>query len=471
MITGFYLCFDPDPELVHALLPYLNRFMEYEPLLFAHPQLMPLLAPHNLKIQSTLSPMDLINPNPSEGSVPTVDHWIWITISHSNSPAKTDDTTATVRAQRNALLAYWLSLPESQPLQPLVISHPNQLNVLEPALIFDEQRWGQLCTQLAQSVTTDPLLMLRPLPLNGLSDATLFSTTPGWPEALTFHTAHCQQAPSPESFSQHWQNALSATTCWLQLAQSEALSPYQYILTQGGLPVQVLCTAQSLQDSIQKMMTTNATLLPGASLLVSQPLSAELLSVLDPLDLQQVIAPHWSQEVLAQRNWSFMPVTFDIDHLKVGTLMLHPWSPHSVSLQSMAQETRQLHWMTPHKPDQSTLQDIELGLIVSDMLYGSAALLIGQEHVVAIAHGHPTCDLAVEAALAQVAGETQDLVCVLQGPRITRSTLNALIQARVKGVLMLSPPQLPQRDLMSFVHLDFFMGTYLPQTEAVAHPV
>ncbi|MCA9798907.1 MAG: hypothetical protein KC474_05105 [Cyanobacteria bacterium HKST-UBA04] len=463
------------------LLPYLNRFSEYPCTLYTTNSLqayMDQCTDLQLDTLHTCTPLSFVQDTlPTtmdlDGDEASPKRLIIIALNQTtdpdtdNHPPRQDALTSPAMAQAaqaevNAMLAYMASCP-ALTRQVLVVTHPAQLNVLEPDLVIDAGRYEQLCTQLFESLHADDLLLLRrttppPECQPEGHPSNLYTTNPGWQDALTFHT----QA-TPNAFTTgHWQNALSATYCWLQLAQAQALSPFQLVLVQQGVPVQVICTDANFEQAFTAMLTTCSPLIMGGTLMVSQPVNESMLAYLKQCGLAQVVCPVWTAELLTDGNLPFLPTTFDVDRLKVGTMMLQPTPGMGVRPVTVADDCRQADWLVG-KPTHPQLMDIELGLIISDLLMPASAILVEHQHVMAISQGQGLPSLAIESALNAVAGQTTQAVAVVNGEGLDRLGINALVQGRIKGLLSLSPLALAQRDVLSFGHVDFFMGTYLPK--------
>jgi hypothetical protein len=107
--------------------------------------------------------------------------------------------------------------------------------------------------------------------------------------------------------------------------------------------------------------------------------------------------------------------------------------------------------------------DLEIGIVLAEAMAECSAVIVKDQKTLAVASGMVLPVEAVDYALGHIAGESEGAVCVLTGEVYSDHLFNALIQARIAGVLLLNGSPLPQPLVDSLKKLPFFAGTYTDQ--------
>lgn len=354
------------------------------------------------------------------------------------------------RILRESLVTYLLAAQDSE---GLLVTHPAQYRLLQPEVLGNREHWSKLAKQLLQDIQPALILPLRHSQNVGFAERSLYSNNPAWIDAIEVLS---ESALSRAQFK----NVLAGTQILIQLARTPDVRPAQAILMHHGLPVHVACVETQIEDAVNQVLFQDSPLTPGGTLLVSHPLSLETMQRAVEAGISVVVTTQWDEDTLKQAPSMLTPVLFHLERLLMSHNHLIPMGANAVGLQPSTIDARQVIWQTEQKPTAAQLMDLEIGVAVIENLMDCAAVLVQNQNSLAIASGRVLPMEAVDYCLGRVAGETKDAVCVLTGEVYSEHVFNALIQARVAGVLMVNAGALPMPLRQSLKNLPFFVGTY-----------
>lgn len=361
-----------------------------------------------------------------------------------------------MRAQKQALLSYLLTLQNDA---LMIVTHPSQYTRLkQPHLLEDRLQWEALCRQFRQNIAPGTLLTLQKSYCPGQAEEAdaLYSINPAWSESLRV----MEGAEGATLTQGQLKNALTGTQLLIQLARTQGIKPVQSLLMQHGWPVHVACVNEHIAEALEHVLFQDSSLTPGGTLIVSHPLPVDTLRRVAQTGIQVVVSPQWEDAGLTEARPALTPVLFEMSRLQLSDTSLVPVSANSLLIQSRSIDARQIAWQTPQKPTDSQLLDLETGVALAEILPECSAVLIREQRSLAIACGMAMPMAAVDFCLAQTAGDTEGAVCVLSGEVYADHVFNALVQARVAGVLFLNTAQFPAPLVNSLRKLPFFAGTY-----------
>ncbi len=352
-----------------------------------------------------------------------------------------------------ALMAYLLSDDHSQ---HLLLTRPVQYALLQPELLLDPEQRLMMARQLRQDVRPHQLLMLQQPTGNPDFCESLYSINPAWAESVELLSEASAQSLS----AMQRQDILRGTEAWIQIARTAGVHPVQVLLMHHGVPVQVTCHPDSLTEALHNALFQHPTLTPGATLITSHPIETGHLELIRQTGVAVVVSPRWNGDVLSQLGSTIIPVRFNLERLQITAGQLSSISSATVQYAFRGVDDRHLTWKTTQKPDESQLVDLELAVILVEGQSGASVVLVRQQQTLAVATGMPHPMEALEFALNRASGETAEAVCVIVGATFPDAMCNALSQAGISNVVLLTDVADPLAQVNAPEKLPFALGVY-----------
>lgn len=438
-----YIAVDEPVDLHPLVLSLQEQGFDFN----APPQMQPWFGNHNIPV--TVKPVLEAIAELSAGEKNALEQTLHLFVVHM-SAARQDVYTA----QREALTSFLMTLPHPH---ILLVTEPGQYQFLQPEVLQNASHWPLLSRQLMQDVKPYGMLRCMQTQVGNDEKRRLYSSNPVWAQSLEILLP--QPAESGLSPAQ-LHNLLGGSYLLVHMARTMGLNPHQAILMQHGLPVQAVCNPQSIREAVTQAVFKNSVLTPGGTLVVSEALDDETCRIIDEVGIQTVLSTSWDAALLSGFRHRFTPVAFHLERLQISHTMLEQLNASTLQVQSDAIDARQVMWHTTHKPGEKQRMDLEMGVVIAESLPQCGAVFVKNQSTLAVASGMAVPLEAVDYCLNREAGETKDAVCVLTGEVFTQQVFDALIQARVAGVLFLSPVSIPAQVLDSFKNTPFFVGHY-----------
>lgn len=393
----------------------------------------------------TLQPMDELL---CELADPTLASTDWIFFLYSQGLQRLG-----IAAQRNAIVGYLLTL---QAANTLVVTQPHYYRLLRPEILSDKSQWTVLSRQFFQDIRSYQMLFLQRTHCAGDIDRPLYANNPAWAESIEILAA----PPQGKLTSYQMSNVLWGTHFLIQLVRTEGIHPHQAILLQHGHPVHVACSAEGIQQAVAHVLFQEGPLTPGGTLIVSDALSAGLIQQIAQAHLSVVVSTHWDPKTLSNLPPTLTPVAFHLNLLQMSHTHLLPIGPNTLLFQSNAVDARQVVWHTLQKPNAGQRVDLEMGLALVESMTGCAVAIIRQQRSLAFSSGMATPAEAVDYCLKRISGEATDAVCILAGETLTPDVLDALVQARIAGLLLYNDQALPEAMIAQLQTQPLFIGSF-----------
>jgi hypothetical protein len=374
------------------------------------------------------------------------ERWIFMVQVNGESPSR-------YTAQREGLISFLATLQDPN---ILLITDAAQYRMLQPEILQNPTQWSVVSRQLLQDIHPTRLLMFQKTQLVGDKDRQLYSANPAWAEAIEVVSSSRKRALSQAQLK----NVMVGTQFLVHLARTAGIHPAQAILMQHGLPVHVACSDQSISHAIEKVIFQSSPLTPGGTLVVSHPLPIETYRKVAQSGIQVVLATSWEEQTLSEARKGVIPVMFHLERLQISHTGITPMNTDTVLAHSGDIDARQVSWQTAQKPTEAEMLDLEIAVVLAEHLPQCATVLVHDQQTLAVSGGMVVPQEAVDYCLKREAGETLGAVCVLSGEVFSQQLFNALIQARVAGVLFLNPVDFPPEVLETLKNIPFFVGTY-----------